>query len=183
MQAAQAHRIDPARLTSAEAEDMQQRFGLTVGDFEPCVYLRMTHDWMELTVALPDSRSWHPHRQRPHESLHPRTVPGAAHLDRDQTVRDFARSDRTELRCTLNRSDSAAAADSKVCRGKQYLLPSNVATLVDSHSFHARRLSRDPAELLSHFSGMLSWPETSSQSPLRRAVAEAAHSKRSGRSA
>ena len=52
LEAAHAHRIDPVRLTPAETEDIRQRFGFSLGDFEPCVYWRMTHDWMELTVRF-----------------------------------------------------------------------------------------------------------------------------------
>ena len=50
--ASRAYAVDPTALERLELENLERRFGVKAHDFEPRVYWRITHDWMELTIRF-----------------------------------------------------------------------------------------------------------------------------------
>lgn len=52
LQAARDHAGDPAAMAAEAKVDMQQRFGVKLFDLEPRVYMRITDNWLELTLRF-----------------------------------------------------------------------------------------------------------------------------------
>ena len=52
LEAAREHCVDPASVDAKTTEKLKNRFDFGLGDLEPRVYWRITHDWMELTIRF-----------------------------------------------------------------------------------------------------------------------------------
>jgi small-conductance mechanosensitive channel len=59
--AAKRHAADPKQLAPGALEHLQRKYDVSVHDFEPRVYWRLTDNWLEMTVRLlvPDSGTRH----------------------------------------------------------------------------------------------------------------------------
>ncbi len=52
LDSARRHATDPAKVAPETLEHLRQRYDLSVNDFEPKVYWRLTDNWLEMTVRL-----------------------------------------------------------------------------------------------------------------------------------
>ena len=52
LEAARAHALDVGTVAHEQKDDLQQRFGVQPIDLEPTVYMRLTDNWLELTVRF-----------------------------------------------------------------------------------------------------------------------------------
>lgn len=61
LQAARRHAADPKQLAPGTLEHLQRKYDVSVHDFEPRVYWRLTDNWVELTVRMlvPDHGTRH----------------------------------------------------------------------------------------------------------------------------
>jgi hypothetical protein len=52
LDSAKRHALSCERLGPGEAERLEDRFGIKVGEIEPRVYWRITDNWLELTIRF-----------------------------------------------------------------------------------------------------------------------------------